>query len=107
MKMLNKYKPLIIALFLTILAFVIGYTSNNMPENVARSYLASALTESTPEYKCNQIKLSSVTETKKAFQAEYHCKMIAKDKPVKWISGTVVLKKVPYTWKVIQYQVRK
>ena len=32
MKMLNKYKPLIIALFLTILAFVIGYTSNNMPE---------------------------------------------------------------------------
>ena len=49
MKNRKKYKPLAIAIVLTILAFIVGYTSNNMPENVARSYLASTLKEDLPD----------------------------------------------------------
>lgn len=98
---MKKYKPIIIAITLTVLAFIIGYTSNNQPENVARSYLASHLTEALPDYRCNQINLTIVSENDKEFQAEYHCKLIAKKAPVKWLDGTIHLKKIPYTWKVL------
>ena len=104
MKNRKKYKPLAIAIVLTILAFIVGYTSNNMPENVARSYLASTLKEDLPDYRCNQIQLTVTLKNQEKFQANYKCKLIAKNRPVKWLSGTINLKKVPYTWKVLNHR---
>lgn len=104
MKNRKKYKPLAIAFVLTILAFIVGYTSNNMPENVARSYLSSTLTQDLPDYRCNKIQLTVTNEDHEKFQAEYKCKLIAKNRPVKWVEGTIILKKVPYTWKVSNHR---
>ena len=104
MKNRKKYKPLVIAFVLTILAFIVGYTSNNMPENVARSYLASTLIQDLPDYQCNQIQLTVTFENHEKFQADYKCKLIAKNRPVQWLSGTIKLKKVPYTWKVLNHR---
>lgn len=98
---MKKYKPLAIAIILTVLAFATGYNSNRKPENVARSYLASHYAQETPSFACKQIDFILISQDKYTYKADYTCSLMTKDRKQKKVNGIIHLKKVNHKWRVI------
>jgi hypothetical protein len=98
---MKKYRPLIVAVILTILAFITGYYSNRNPENVAHSYLVSQYVKENPPYSCKQIQFDVITEDDQTYEAEYTCSLVTKTHIQRTANGTIKLKKVNHKWRVV------
>lgn len=98
---MKKYKPLAIAIFLTVLAFSTGYYSNRKPENVARSYLASHYSQGTPSYACKQVDFEIIDQQEQTYRANYTCYLITKKRTQKKVNGIIHLEKINHKWRVI------
>jgi len=98
---MKKYRPLVVAIILTILAFATGYYSNRNPENIAHSYLVSHYVKENPSYSCKQIQLDVITEDDFSYEAEYTCSLVTKTHIQRTVTGTIKLKKVNHKWRVV------
>ena len=98
---MKKYKPIVIAIILTILAFTTGYYSNSKPENVAKSYLASKCTKENNSFSCKEISFSILSQDKHHYIADYSCTLYSKDEEEKVVKGRIQLEKKRNKWHVI------